>query len=127
MSYKPQHFTVWTEIPVTDMDRAMAFYNAVTQADLTLDTSGPNPMAVFKPEDEQSGVAGHLYPGTPAPAGTGPTVHLSAPGTAEEIMQRVKDAGGKVVSEAIAIPAGRFFYAHDPDGNSVGFFETSST
>lgn len=123
MTYAPEHFTVWAEIPVSDMDKAIAFYNAVTDAGLEIDTSGPNPMAMFKPKDAETGVGGHLYPGKPAGDGSGPTVHLAAPGTAEEIMARVEEAGGTVLSPAIEIPAGRFFYARDPDGNSVGFFE----
>ena len=40
----------------------------------------------------------------------------------EAVMDRVPAAGGEVVSPVIDIPAGRFFYATDPDGNSVGFF-----
>ncbi|RVT84145.1 VOC family protein [Rhodobacteraceae bacterium CCMM004] len=122
MTYAPQHFTVWTEIPTTDMDRAIAFYEAVTTAELRRDDSGPNPMAMF-PTGDKDGVAGHIYPGKPAAPGTGPTIHLAAPGTAEEIAKRVEAAGGKVISPPIAIPAGRFFYAEDLDGNSVGFFE----
>lgn len=37
--------------------------------------------------------------------------------------KRVTDAGGKVVSDTIDIPPGQFFYATDPDGNSLGFFK----
>ena len=67
MAFKPKDFTVWMEIPVSDMDRAVTYYNTVCDADLTIDNSGPNPMAMFKPADEKTGVAGHLYPGKPAP------------------------------------------------------------
>ncbi len=35
-------------------------------------------------------------------------------------------AGGTVVSDVISIPPGRFIYAKDLDGNSVGFFETKA-
>ncbi|MBM7066973.1 VOC family protein [Actibacterium sp. 188UL27-1] len=122
MTYRPKNFTVWAEIPVTDMDRSMAFYNAVTHADLQIDGTEPNPMAMFK-TGEKGGIAGHLYPGIPAKQGEGPTIHLTAPGTLEEIIARIWDAGGKVVSPPIEIPAGRFAYAIDPDGNSIGFFE----
>ncbi|ATF18558.1 VOC family protein [Phaeobacter gallaeciensis] len=38
-------------------------------------------------------------------------------------MTRVTKAGGQVISEAITLPGGQFFYAKDPDGNSVGFYE----
>lgn len=123
MTYAPKDFLVWGELPVTDMDRAIAFYQTVTMADLSIDNSGPNPMAVFKPKDPAQGVALSLYPGTPAAKGSGPTLHISASGPLEDTMQRVRSAGGDVVSAPIPLPAGRFFYALDLDGNSVGFFE----
>ena len=40
-------------------------------------------------------------------------------------LARVAEAGGTVISPAIEIPAGRFFYATDPDGNSIGLFEAA--
>lgn len=123
MTHAPVNFVCWTEIPVTDMEAGIAFYSAATGATLVLDTSGPNPMAVFKPKDPATGVAGHLYPGTPAAKGEGPTVHLVAEGRLEDVVARVKAAGGTVVSPPVSIPEGRFFYAIDPFGNSVGFFE----
>ena len=123
MTFQPKDFTVWAEIPVTDMDRAVAFYAKVTGAELSIDTSGPNPMAVFKPADPTTGVAGHLYPGKPAADGEGPTIHLAAEGKLEEVIARVWDAGGQVLTDPIAIPAGRFVYCRDPFGNSIGFFE----
>ena len=113
----------WTEIPVTDMDRARAFYADVLQAELTIEEGGPNPMAML-PYAGGVGVSGHLYPGKPAPEGSGSTVHLAVPEAIERTMERVRTAGGQVVSEAITISAGRFFYALDPDGNSIGFFES---
>lgn len=122
MTFQPQNFTVWAEIPVTDMDRAIAFYEAVCQTTLTKDNSGPNPMANF-PFGEPGSVSGHLYPGKPAANGEGPTVHLAVPGKIEAAVERVKAAGGKVISEIITIPPGRFFYAQDLDGNSIGCFE----
>ena len=123
MSYKPRNSTVWTEIPVTDMDRAMGFYSKVTGQDLVLDDTGPNPMAIFQPDDVCVGTAGHLYPGIPAAPGTGPTIHLAAEGKLEDALERVKSAGGTVVSPPITIPAGRFAYCNDLDGNSIGLFE----
>ncbi|MGH1413105.1 MAG: VOC family protein [Pelagimonas sp.] len=125
MTHKPKNFLVWGELPVTDLDRAISFYKDVTMGDITLDTSGPNPMAIFQPEDMKTGIALSMYPGKPAERGTGSTLHLSAQGTLEDTMQRVRDAGGEVVSEPIPLPSGRFFYALDLDGNSVGFFQSN--
>lgn len=121
MSFAPEHFTVWAEIPVTDLDRAITFYNTVFKTTLVKEENGPNPMAMF-PTKDQKGVAGHLYEGKPAPEGTGHTVHLNTPDSLEESLERVKQAGGKVVSDIISIPVGRFAYCLDPDGNSIGLF-----
>lgn len=125
MTFQPKDFLVWGEIPVSDLQRALEFYATVTGAELTVDDSGPNPMVFLKPADMATGVALHLYPGKPSKDGDGPTLHLAANATAEAVMDRVTTAGGQVVSEPISIPAGRFFYAIDPDGNSVGFFEVT--
>lgn len=121
MSFTPENFTVWAEIPVTDMDRAIAFYNQVFDTELKKDETGPNPMAMF-PTANGAGAAGHLYPGKPAPEGSGPTIHLASPDTLEDALERVRQAGGRVLSEPISIPAGRFAYCLDPDGNSIGLF-----
>ncbi len=122
MTFKPEHFTVWTEIPVSDLDKAIAFYNDVFKTELSLVTDmGPNPFAMF-PTASSGGTAGHLYPGKPAENGAGPTIHLACPDTLEETMERFAKAGGEVVSDPVAIPAGRFAYAVDPDGNSIGLF-----
>lgn len=123
MSWIPKDCLVWGELPVTDLDKAVAFYRTVTRGEITITEDGPNPMAVFQVKDSATGIALSIYPGTPPARGTGPTLHLAAKGKLEEVMQRVRDAGGEVVSEPIPLPAGRFFYAIDLDGNSVGFFE----
>ncbi|MGB3556675.1 MAG: VOC family protein [Jannaschia sp.] len=114
---------VWFEIPVADLDAARAFYGAVLNRELSRQDSGPNPMVAFT-DMSDSGVSGHLYPGKPAAAGTGPTIHFAAPDGLDATAERVRKAGGKVVSDPIEIPAGSFFYATDLDGNSIGFFAT---
>ena len=121
MTSVPHTAVVWAEIPVTDLKAAMAFYANLTGHDLTLDETGPNPMAIFA-YAQTGGTSGHLYPGTPA-KGVGPTVHLAIAGTVESAMDRCTKGGGTVVSPVIAIPPGRFAYATDPDGNSIGLFE----
>lgn len=121
MAYIPQHFACWFEIPVRDLDAAMAFYGTVFDMDLRIDTTGPNPMVMFPTKDEMTGVSGHLYPGTPSE--NGPTIHLVVPDTLKAARQRVLDAGGKVEGPEITVPAGTFVYARDLDGNSIGLFE----
>jgi predicted enzyme related to lactoylglutathione lyase len=121
MSFKPKDALVWCEIPVTDMDAAKAFYEAVFTYELTVDTTGPNPMMPLP--HAENGVVGHIYPGKPAGNGQGPTVHLQSPDSLEAALARCKEAGGEVISDPIPLPAGRFAYILDLDGNSIGLFE----
>lgn len=125
MSNQPQNAVAWSEIPVTDMKNAVAFYNAVFGYTLTIDESGPNPMAIY-PDNSTMGVGGHLYPGKPSSDGQGPTIHLAIPDKIEAAIERVKEAGGAVRSPIVTIPPGRFAYIQDPDGNSIGLFEMAS-
>ena len=121
MSEQPNNTAVWFEIPVTDLDAAQRFYEEALSISMTRNDDGPNPMVMFSSMADM-GVSGHLYPGTPAEAGAGNTIHLAVDGTLGDAMGRVKAAGGQVVSPVIDIPAGHFFYALDPDGNSIGLF-----
>lgn len=124
MTSAPKNPVVWTEIPVTDLAASMVFYGEVIGTPLTLDENGPNPMAVFG-GGEMTSVAGHLYPGKPAADGQGPTVHLLIGGTVEDAMARCTKAGGRVEGPIVTIPPGRFTYARDLDGNSIGLFESA--
>ena len=121
MSFTPEKFTIWTEIPVLDLDRAMTFYNSVFETELKKMDSEENAFAMF-PTSNDGGIAGHLYPGKPAAKGTGPTIHLASPDKVEDALERVRQAGGEVVSDVITIPPGRFAYCLDPDGNSISLF-----
>lgn len=125
MPFTPTNPFVWIEIPVTDMDRAMAFYHKVFGYDFEIDNSGPNPMANFTAEDFESGVAGHLYPGKPAAKGTGITAHMEIPDDLDAAKARVIEAGGTIELDGyvVEIPVGKFCYATDPDGNSIGLYE----
>lgn len=125
MSTDAKSPVVWTEIPAADMDRAKAFYARLLGAPLTDDNTGPNPMAML-PGAGTDVVAGHIYPGTPASKGAGPTLHLRFDGDLAEAMTRVREGGGEVVSDVITIPPGSFFYAVDTEGNSVGLFKAAA-
>ena len=125
MSFTPANAVVWSEIPVRDLDRGMAFYSTVFDFEMNRDDTGPNPIAFLPTENFEQGIAGHLYPGEPAAPGTGPTIHIAVPDTLEATADRFQNAGGTLVSDPIAIPPGRFQYGTDPDGNSIGLFEAN--
>ena len=120
-----QAYVVWTEIPVTDLKAACAFYGEVFGWNMEITQMGPNEVAMFNAltDDDPNAVAGHLYPGTPA---AGSTIHIALPDTVEAGAERCVAAGGQVMGPVIDIPQGRFQYASDIDGNSIALFETKA-
>ncbi len=122
MSFKPISAVVWAEIPVTDLKKAVAFYSKVFDYEMKIEQAGPNDVA-FIPYQGDPGIAGHLYPGTPPAPGTGPTVHLAVPDSVEAARARLVEAGGASEGPIVPMEFGRWAYATDPDGNSLGLFE----
>ncbi|MGL4491088.1 MAG: VOC family protein [Rhizobiaceae bacterium] len=126
MTNMPKNSVVWFEIPVSSLEKAKQFYSTVTGYPMKDEEMGPNKMVFFgysgaENADASDAISGHLYEGKPAAKGTGGTIHLSV-ANVDEALKRVAPAGGEVVSDIIAIPAGRFAYCLDPDGNSIGLF-----
>ena len=125
MTDHAENALVWCEIPVTDMEKSVAFFNSVFGYTLTIDESGPNPMALIPSKDAMV-VGGHLYPGKPNKDGQGATPHFAVPDALEDAMARVEPNGGTVRSPIVTIPPGRFVYVQDPDGNSIALFEMAA-
>ena len=126
MSTIPKDAVVWFEIPVSNLEKAKAFYSVVTGYPMKDQEMGPNKTAAFgySGSDDMNAsdrISGHLYEGKPAPKGTGNTIHLAVDNI-DEALNRVGPAGGEVVSDIIPIPTGRFAYCLDPDGNSIGLY-----
>jgi len=115
------NMVAWVEIPVTDLEASVAYYDEVFGWKSTIRTDmGPNPIANLNDGEDAAG--GHLYSGKPG-KGTGSTTHLVIRDTIEAAAERVVKAGGQVVGPIVDIPPGRFQYTLDLDGNSVGLFE----
>ncbi len=114
----------WFEIPVRDMSRAQAFYEAVLQTSLHRENFvGPNmEMVVFKEDGHRA--KGALLSGHPAlqPGTRGTLVYLHAGASLDAALKRVVAAGGQVAMGQVALPEGAGFMAHmvDVDGNRVG-------
>mgnify|MGYP006186810807 CR=1 FL=1 len=70
MSVHPANYVVWAEIPVSDLTASQAFYEALLQTRMNRCEMGGFDIVDFKPAKAATGVAGHLYVGTPAPRGT---------------------------------------------------------
>lgn len=112
----------WFEIPVTDLDRAQRFYEAVLGGKMQRETMGPSPMAVF-PYQRGEGVGGALMQVEgDVNHGNATLVYLNAGESLDAALARVSAAGGVVALPRQALPPGMGFFAHviDRDGNRVG-------
>jgi len=125
MTTEPMNALVWSEIPVSNLPKAIAFYNAVFDYGMEpTDQMGPQPVAIFP--SQKGSASAHLYQTDQQTKG-GPTLHFMVKDTLEHAKQRVFDAGGTVLDmPAVTIPQGKFTYALDPDGNSLGLFEANA-
>ena len=101
MSVHPANYVVWAEIPVSDLTASQAFYEALLQTRMNRCEMGGFDIVDFKPAKAATGVAGHLYVGTPAPRGTGPTVHIAIPGTVERNVGRTPTPGDRSAATAV--------------------------
>src|SRR5688572_12687910 len=106
----------WFDIPVTDMTRAISFYQAVTGQPLkTLEISPGKSTALF-------GSEGCLFQAAEdKPSHFGSRVYFNANPDISEWIERVKRAGGKILVPRTPIGNhGYFAYFEDSEGNRVG-------
>jgi len=115
----------WFEIPVTDMERAIAFYEKVFDLKLERHPMGPLDMAWFPKGPEGSiGAAGSLVkqPDFYKPSADGVLIYFTAfSGDVDVEAGRVEAAGGKVVipKKMISPEYGSMCVILDTEGNRI--------
>ncbi len=94
-----QNMVVWFEIPVTDMDRAIRFYESVLGVKLERHPMGAFEMAWFPMIEGAAGAAGALMRHQKyVPSVEGPLVYFSArSGDLANELARVESSGGKIL------------------------------
>ena len=120
----PAHNVVgWFEIPVTDMARAMRFYESVFGYKLEKHTMGPLEMAWFPWIHGSMGAGGSLVLHKEyTPSKEGVLIYFTAfSGDCATELSRVSKAGGKVLIEKklIAPDIGYMGLAIDTEGNRI--------
>lgn len=117
----------WFEIPVTDMARAKAFYQAVFQVELKdedCSTTGGK-MSLFPYSDEHTGGAlcqmEHMVP-----SATGSLLYLNAGDDLLPYLARVEKAGGSVIMPRLLLSEeiGAIAVMRDSEGNHIGLHST---
>lgn len=116
----------WFEIPVTDMPRALKFYQAVTGQTMSSQPAGApgEEMAMF-PVDTRDTPTGCLQLSPYSkPSQDGSLLYLNANPGIDAWIDRVEKAGGKILTPRTALPPGMGFFAIflDCEGNRVGLY-----
>jgi len=114
----------WFEIPTTDLNRAQQFYEALFGITMIpLDT--PNlKMRMFPIDDMMTGVGGAIvYSGdfyTPS-ASAGSLIYLNANPDVQQVLDKVKAAGGKILVHKTQISPeyGYMAVILDTEGNRI--------
>ena len=109
----------WFEIPTTDYNRAIAFYEHVLKIELKREEMEAIAMAIFPHTDGQAG--GAVVSGGPyQPAADGVCVYLYS-SDFDAALERVTQKGGKVVMPKMSIgPNGFIAHFIDSEGNRIG-------
>ena len=114
----------WFEIPVRDMDRALACYEALLGEKLRRETFGGLPYGVFP--YEAPGTSGALVQDSRRTPGGGTLVYLNADGKLDDVLARAAEAKATVVLPKTPIgPDGFIAILVDTEGNQVGFNSTT--
>ena len=116
----------WFEIPVSDVDRAKTFYETILDIQMVKRKDGNNE-AVFFPYNPDviqatsgrvTGVLSKSYENTPSDKGT--LVYINASPDIQKVLDKVENAGGKIVVPRTKINAGFISVIIDSEGNKVG-------
>ena len=111
----------WFEIPVTDMDRAKKFYEAVFDIEITISEMNGALMGWFPMADGVSGSAGSLIKdeGYIPSSDSGVLIYFTAPDM-DIIIKRIKENGGKILMERTSIGEHGFIATFiDSEGNRL--------
>ena len=115
-----KNIVTWFEIPATDFERCVKFYSEILQVEISASPMGSARMGFF-PSGEQA-VSGAIVSGEgyrPSPDGC--QVYLNGAPDLNEILNRVENAGGKVVIPKTLISEEIGYYARftDTEGNRI--------
>ena len=116
------HALNWFEIPVRDMDRAQAFYEALLAKPLRREAMGPQTLAVMPYDEGGSGGALLASATAPEPSMNGSLVYLNVAPSLDAAVARAVAAGARIVTPRVDLPEGMGSFVHiaDSEGNRVG-------
>ena len=110
----------WFEIPASDFARAVQFYEAVFEKKLRIEEFGGGQLGVFTNTDGES-FGGVMQGEGFVPGKDGTVIYLDAGPAIDQVIARVKAAGGQIKMDKLALPDSMGFIAHfiDSEGNRL--------
>lgn len=121
----------WFEIPVVDMERAMAFYEQVIGVKIERHQMGPIDMGWFPSVEQGIGSQGSLVKHESyKPSADGVLIYFTSPtGNIDDDLERVQKAGGTVVmpKKQISEEYGYMGVFLDTEGNRIAVHSRTST
>lgn len=117
-----RNIITWFDVPTLDLDRAVNFYSEIFAEEVRVDTFMNQKLGFFLKEGVE-GVGGALIPPGMGftPSGEGTRIYFNCEGKLDEVLGRVKKAGGSIVREKFSIgEQGWIAVIMDTEGNTVG-------
>jgi uncharacterized protein len=121
----------WTDIPVSDLDRAIKFYSAVLGQDVPKRSEGGIDYGLLPHEEQNASgclcVSSDSVGNKNQPSQTGPLIYLSVEGRLNEAVKTVRANGGKVLEEKQQIgPHGFRAMIIDSEGNRLALHSSAA-
>lgn len=112
-------YVSWFEIPATDFQQAVHFYNNIFGIEMEQNITEANAMAYFP---VTSGIGGAIIAGPGSiPSDIGPLIYLNGGNDLNNVLNKVEDNGGRIVmpKTLISKDAGYFAIFIDSQGNKL--------
>jgi predicted enzyme related to lactoylglutathione lyase len=119
------HSVYWVEIPVADFERAQKFYNAIYDFEMPTMPMGPggkNKMGILLHDQQKGGVGAAIVWGEGySPSPLGPKVYLFGGEDLNTVLNRVANAGGKMLmpKTLLSPDMGHIAMFEDTEGNHL--------
>ncbi len=112
----------WVEIPVSNFNRAKQFYSTIYDYEMPEMQMGPQRMGFLLYDQQGGGIGGAIVQGEGyMPSSLGAKVYLTAGNDLNIVLNRVEQAGGKVIMPKTEITPelGNFALFEDSEGNHI--------
>jgi len=112
-------FVSWFEIPALNFNQAVRFYNHIFGIEMEENSTDVNSMAFFP---VTSGIGGAVISGPGSiPSPIGPLIYLNGGNDLKNVLNKVEEAGGRIVMPKTLISEDEGYYAIfiDCQGNKL--------